>query len=75
MTTGLTVTRRDVGERHIIFTRSDDEVFHLRWHESGQASVFHNEKPPSDGIGLDLNVQDKPARAEELILAYPSGWS
>ena len=34
MTKGLTVIRRDIGEGHIVFTRSDGEVFHLMWHET-----------------------------------------
>ena len=38
MSTGLTVTRRDIGEGHVIFTRSDGEVFHLMWHEGGEAA-------------------------------------
>jgi hypothetical protein len=74
MTTGLTVSRRDIGEGHIIFTRSDGEVFHLMWHENGQASLFHNDKVPPNGIDLHTNITDKMARAEELILAYPTGW-
>ena len=74
MATGLTVTRRDVGEGHIIFARSDSEVFHLMWNENGQASLFHNDKVPPDGISLDVNIPDKSAQAEKLILAYPTGW-
>jgi hypothetical protein len=74
MANELTVTRRDIGEGHIIFTRSDGEVFHLMWQETGQASLFHNDKVPSDGIGLDVSIPDKPARAKALILAYPAGW-
>lgn len=74
MTVGVTVTRQDVGLRHIIFTRSDGEVFELVWSESGQASLFHQEKPPPEGISLDISIPDKPARAEALILAYPKGW-
>jgi hypothetical protein len=74
MTTGLTVTRRVVGEGHIIFARSDGEVFHLMLHEDGQASLFQNDKAPPDGISLDVNIPDKPAQAEKLILAYPNGW-
>jgi hypothetical protein len=74
MTTGLTVWKHDIGEGHVVFTRSDGEVFHLMWHESGQASLFHNDTTPSNGIGLDLNVMDKFSRAEQLILAYPADW-
>ncbi len=74
MTAGLTVTRRDVGEGRIVFTRSDGEVFQLVWHESRQASLFHNDKAPPDEISLDVSIPDKPARAQELILAYPTGW-
>ncbi len=74
MATGLTVTRRNIGEGHIIFTRSDGEIFHLMWHEDGQGSLFHNDKVPPDGISLATNIADKPARAEALILAYPTGW-
>lgn len=74
MTTGLTVTRRDVAPNHITFTRSDGEVFQLVWHESGQASIFHNDKPPPNGIALDVSIADKPARAQQLILDYPTGW-
>lgn len=40
------------------------------WHETGQASLFNNDKVPSDGISLDANIADKPARAKELILDY-----
>jgi hypothetical protein len=72
--TELTVDRHDVGEGHIIFTHSDGEIFHLMWHESGHASVFHNDKVPPGGIGLDVNIPDKPARAKELILTYSTGW-
>lgn len=35
MTTGLTAARQDVGPGHIVFTRSDGEVFELVWTESG----------------------------------------
>jgi hypothetical protein len=74
MVAGLTVTRRDVGDGHIIFTRSDGEVFHLKWHESGQGSLLRNDDVLRDGISLDVNIPDKPAWAEKLILAYPTGW-
>lgn len=74
MTTGLTVKRQDVGPGHIVFTRSDGEVFELVWSESGQASLFHKDRPPPEAISLDVSIPDKPARAEALILAYPKGW-
>jgi hypothetical protein len=74
MTIGLTVIRRDIGEGHIIFTRNDGEIFHLMWNENGRASLFHNDNVPPDGISLDVNIPDKPAHAEKLILAYPTGW-
>ena len=66
---GLTVTRRDIGPGHIVFTRSNDEVFQLVWSERGHASLNHSDCP--DGIDLDVSISDKPARAEELIFAYP----
>ena len=74
MTPGLTVARQDVGPGHIVFTRSDGEIFELVWHDSGQASLFHKDRPPSDGISLDVGIADKPTRAEQCILAYPKGW-
>ena len=70
----LTVARRDTGPGHIEFTRSDGEVFQLVWNARGHASLNHNDRPPPDGIDLDVSIPDKPARAEELILAYPDGW-
>ena len=63
MATGLTVIRSNVGEGHIISTRSGGEVLHLMWHENGQGSLFHSDRVPPDGIGLDVSVADKPARA------------
>ena len=72
MKAALTITRQVVGDGHVIFTRSDGEVFHLKWLESGHASLFHEDEPPPYGIGLDVGIADKPARAEKLILAYPN---
>lgn len=74
MTTRVTVTRQDVGPGHIIFTRSDGEIFQLVWRENGQGSLFHHDHPPPNGISLDVNIADKPTRAQQLILVYPTGW-
>ena len=75
MTGKQTVTRQDIGKGHIVFTRSDGEVFHLKWQDdSGQASLYHENKPPPAGISLDVSIPDKPRRAEQLILDYPTGW-
>jgi hypothetical protein len=72
MKAALTVSRQNVGADHIVFTRSDGAVFHLRWLENGYASLFHEDEPPPYGINLDVSIADKPARAEKLILAYPN---
>jgi hypothetical protein len=74
MTTGLSVRRQDVRPGHIVFTRSDGEVFELVWSESGQASLFQKDRPPPEGISLDVCIPDKHTKAEALILAYPTGW-
>jgi hypothetical protein len=71
MSIGLTVTRQDLS----IFTRSDGEVFHLVYRKDGGASLFHVDRPPPDGTDLDVSIEDKPAWAEKLILAYQTNWS
>jgi hypothetical protein len=35
---------------------------------------FHNDNVPPDGISLDVNIPNKSAHAENLILAYPTDW-
>jgi hypothetical protein len=73
MATEFTISRRDGGEGHTIFTRSDGEIFHLFEHGDGQASLCHNDKTPK-GINAGISIPNKFVWAEKLILDYPTGW-
>ena len=72
--TALTIIRRDESGFHSVYTRSDGEVFHLRWLGDGYASLTHNDAEPPNGIGFGKSVGDKYAAAAKRILEYPDGW-
>jgi hypothetical protein len=74
MAPGLSITHREITPGLIIFTRSDGEMFELKRNDSKYDSLSNKSRPLDHGIDLHINITDKVAHAEKLILAYPEGW-